>query len=56
MLLKITCDKPKVILPISLLFDDGTTKKVDVTEGMYATFVYMAHGASHEFTGMITDI
>lgn len=56
MLLKITCDKPKVILPISLLFDDDTIKKVDVTEGMYATFVYMAHGASHEFTGMVTDI
>ena len=56
MLLKLTCEPAKVILPISLLFDDGTTKKVDLTQGMYATFEYMAHGMEHEITGIVTAI
>ena len=56
MLLKLTCEPAKVILPISLLFDDGTTKKVDLTQGMYATFEYMAHGMKHEITGIVTEI
>jgi hypothetical protein len=44
------------MLPVTLTFDDGTTKKVDLTTGLYATFVYMLHGVSTEFTGKVTAI
>lgn len=55
MLLKVDCE-PKLMACVTLTFDDGTTKDVDIQKGMYATIQYMHHAVSKAVTGIVTNV
>ena len=55
MLLKVSCE-PKVTASLTLSFDDGTVKELDIKTGMYGTFTYMSHGAATKVSGVVADV
>ena len=55
MLLKVTCE-PKITASLTLSFDDGTIKELDIKTGMYGTFTYMSHGAATKVSGVVVDV
>jgi hypothetical protein len=55
MLLKIDCE-PKITVSLSLSFDDGTVKELDIKKGMYGTFKYLQHGAVNTVSGEVVDV
>ena len=55
MLLKVSCE-PRITASLTLSFDDGTVKELDIKTGMYGTFTYMSHGAATKVSGVVVDI
>jgi hypothetical protein len=55
MLLKANCEA-KITVSISLSFDDGTTKEIDVKKGMYGTFKYLQKGATNTVSGEVIEV
>jgi hypothetical protein len=55
MLLKVDCE-PKLTVSISLTFDDGTVKELDIKKGMYGTFKYLQKGATNTISGEVIEV
>ena len=55
MLLKVDCE-PKLMACVTLTFDDGTSKNVDIQKGMYATIQYMNRAILSSVTGIVTNV
>lgn len=55
MLLKVDCE-PKLMACVTLTFDDGSTKNVDIQKGMYATIQYMNRAILSSVTGIVTNV
>ena len=55
MLLKVSCE-PRITASLTLSFDDGTVKELDIKTGMYGTFTYMSHGAATKVSGVVVDV
>ena len=55
MLLKVDCE-PKLTACVTLSFDDGSTKEVEIKKGMYCTVEYMNHGIAGSATGVVTAV
>ena len=55
MLLKVDCE-PKLTACITLSFDDGCTKDVEIKKGTYCTIEYMNHGIAGSATGVVTAV
>ena len=55
MLLKVDCE-PKLMACVTLTFDDGTSKDVDIQKGMYATIQYMNRAVLSSVTGIVTNV
>ena len=55
MLLKVSCE-PRITASLTLSFDDGIVKEIDIKTGMYGTFTYMSHGAATKVSGEVVDV
>ena len=55
MLIKVDCE-PRLVACVTLTFDDGTTKDVDIKRGMYATIQYMNLGVAQSVTGVVSNV
>ena len=55
MLIKVDCE-PRLVACVTLTFDDGTTKDVDIQKGMYATIQYMNLGVAQSVTGVVSNV